>query len=357
MRKYVGQEVPGMVDRERRRGQVACRLVMRGLMGLEGLSRRGRQAWGPEDAGWTSIALKPMEDEGEQLLGPEVETRQPDFGLGVEVLGQLPEAMGTFHTVPLGVARDPVEMSWRRRVRQLAQRLDSHQAADQQIEQKHPCAVGEGHDPLTDGGADWAFPDQAFHQAVDTQSSQDVEGDDALHKRDHVMSVGMQEVGEQAVGAPAGLAADALDADAIGLQTCDRLSLVRAPADQSVGNSTVGMRTAVGKSKKTSWKRRGFGVVLGRMSVVLYNDHIGAPPLVVLSAKIRPLREAFSFLASLFRDPIVLPFAILVNLGSEVAWSASHAASSPLPSSSTIVTALHPALQALHSIRPQSISF
>jgi hypothetical protein len=53
--------------------------------------------------------------------------------------------------------------------------------------------------------------------------------------------------------------------------------------------------------------------VLGRMGVVLYNDHVGAPPFVVISVKIRPLREAFSFLASLSPSAIVLPSAILVN--------------------------------------------
>jgi hypothetical protein len=108
----------------------------------------------------------------------------------------------------------------------------------------------------------------------------------------------------------------------------------------------------VGKSQEASRKRRSFGVVLGRMGVVLYNDHVGAPPLVVTSVKIGPLREAFSFLASLSPSAIVLSSAILVNLGSEAASPASHTASSPLPGPSTIATALHPALQAFHSICP-----
>ncbi|MGD2178951.1 MAG: hypothetical protein PVG71_14150, partial [Anaerolineae bacterium] len=47
---------------------------------------------------------------------------------------------------------------------------------------------------------------------------------------------------------------------------------------------------------------------------MLYNDHVGAPPFVVISLKMGPLREAFSFLASLSPSAIVLPFAILVNL-------------------------------------------
>jgi hypothetical protein len=121
----------------------------------------------------------------------------------------------------------------------------------------------------------------------------------------------MEEVREQTVGAPAGLAADALHADAIDLQTGEGLSLVGAPADQGVGGSTVGMRTAVGKRKEAPRERDGLGVVLGRMSVVLYNNHVGAPPFVVISGKIRPHREAFSFLASF--SAIILPCAVPVN--------------------------------------------
>jgi hypothetical protein len=258
--------------------------------------------------------LEPVKDEGVQLTGREVEARQPSLGLGVEVLGQLPEAMGTSQKVPPGGAGYPIEMRRRRCLWQFDQGVEGHQRTTEQGEQQLPHPVGEGRDPLADSGADWALPDQAFHQAVDTQSSQEVERDDALQERDHVMPIGMQEVGEQAVGAPTGLAADALHADAINLQTCERLSLVRAPPDQDVGGSTVGMRTAVGKSKKAARKRVGLGVVLGRMGVVLYNDHVGAPPLVVIFARIGPFREAFSFLASLFSGPIVLLFAILVNL-------------------------------------------
>jgi hypothetical protein len=255
-----------------------------------------------------------VEDKGEQVIGGEVETRQPSLGLGIEVLGQLPEAMGTSQTVPSGGAGHPIEMRRRRRLGQFDQGVEGYQRTTEQLEQQFPRPAGEGHDPFTDGRADWALPDQTFHQAVDTQSSQEVEGDNALQERDHVMPIGMEEVGEQAVGAPAGLAPDALHADAVDMQARAGLSLVAAPADQDIGSSTVGMRTAVGKSKEVPWKRRGFGVVLGRMGVVLYNDHIGAPPFVVISARIGPLREAFSFLASLSLSPIVLPFAILVNL-------------------------------------------
>jgi hypothetical protein len=167
----------------------------------------------------------------------------------------------------------------------------------------------------------------------------------------------MQEIRKQAVGATADLAADALDADAIGLQACERLSLVRAPADQDVGGLTVGMRTAVGKSKQVPRKRAGFGVVLGRMGVVLYNNHVGAPPFVVFSTKIRPLREAFSFLASLSLSPIVLPFVLLVNLGSGAAWSASHAASPPPSGPSTIVTTPILGPRPIHSIWPRFALF
>jgi hypothetical protein len=112
-----------------------------------------------------------VKGEGEQLIGPEVEARQPNLGLGIQMLGQLPEPVGTFQTAPLGAARDPMEMDWRRRLRQLAQRLDSHQATKQQTEQQLSRPVGEGRNPLADSRADWAFPDQSFHQAVDTQSS------------------------------------------------------------------------------------------------------------------------------------------------------------------------------------------
>ena len=73
------------------------------------------------------------------------------------------------------------------------------------------------------------------------------------------------------------------------------------------------MKTAIGKSKEAPWKRPGFGVMLGRMSAMLDDDRIGAPPLVVISVKVGPRREAFSFLARSSLGSNVLPFSILIN--------------------------------------------
>ena len=90
------------------------------------------------------------------------------------------------------------------------------------------------------------------------------------------------------------------------------------------------------------------------MRVVLYDDYIGAAPLVDLSAQIRPHREAFSFLTLLFLGAIVLTLAISVNLGSEAAGSVCHAPSLSPRGPSTSLTVRHPALQAPHSICPPS---
>ena len=71
------------------------------------------------------------------------------------------------------------------------------------------------------------------------------------------------------------------------------------------------MRTAGRKRKEATRKWIGFGVVVGRVSVVLYNDHVEALPLVVICAKIEPLGEASSFLAPL--PAIILYNAITVK--------------------------------------------
>lgn len=216
----------------------------------------------------------------------------------VEVLCQLPEPIGTPQTVPPGRTGHPTEMHRHRYLWQLDQGVEGHRTTTEQVEQQLPRAVGEGNHPLTDCGAGWAFPDQAFDQAIDTQSTQEAERDDLLLERDRIVSESVQEIGEQAVGAPADLAADALHTDVIDRQARAGLSLVGPSADQGVGRWAVRMRTAVGNRKLTAWKRCGLGVVLRKIRVVLHNDHVGAPPFVVLSAKMCPPREAFSFLVS-----------------------------------------------------------
>ena len=247
------------------------------------------------------------------MIRPEVETRQPNLGLGIQVLGQLPKTMGTSQAVLLDGTQGPIEVIGYWSLWQLSQRSNFHHPAQEHIKQQLPGSIGEGRDPLSHGRAAGTAARHTLYEAIDAQTNQKVERDDVLQKQDLVMPIGVEEVGEQAVGAPAGLAADSLHADAVAHETSSSLALVGAPADQRVRGSTVGMRTPAGNSKEAPWKRRGFSVVLGRMSVVSYNDHSGAPPLVVISVKIRPLREAFSFLASLFPGPIVLPSAILVN--------------------------------------------
>jgi hypothetical protein len=79
--------------------------------------------------------LEPVKGEGKQLPGREVEARQPNLGLGVEVLGQVPEAMGTSQTVPPGGTGNPIEMCWRRCLWQFDQGVEGHQRTTEQVEQ------------------------------------------------------------------------------------------------------------------------------------------------------------------------------------------------------------------------------
>jgi len=124
------------------------------------------------------------------------------------MLGQLQEPMGTSQTVLPGGVAYPIAMRRHTCLREFDQGAEGHQRTTEHVEQQVPCAVGERHDPLTDGGADWALPDQAFDQAIDTRSGQDVEEDDPLQEWDHIVSIradrsARQKVRAQAVGAPA----------------------------------------------------------------------------------------------------------------------------------------------------------
>jgi hypothetical protein len=78
----------------------------------------------------------------------------------------------------------------------------------------------------------------------------------------------------------------------------------RLCVDLEVNRATS--RAGVGDGKEDSRRRAGFSVMLGRMRIVLYNDHIGAPPFVGFSVKIRPLREAFSFLSCLASWTVII---------------------------------------------------
>jgi len=66
----------------------------KGMSGLEILTDGRGQARRPEETGWNPLTLEPVEDEGHQLLTCEMEVRHADLGLGIQVLGQPPEAMG-----------------------------------------------------------------------------------------------------------------------------------------------------------------------------------------------------------------------------------------------------------------------
>jgi len=90
------------------------------------------------------------------------------------------------------------------------------------------------------------------------------------------------------------------------------------------------------------------------MGAVLSKDHVGAPPFVVLSTKMRSHREPFSFLVYLSPTIIVLPFAVLVNLRSEAARSTPRAGPSLLRGSSSTATTLRPVPQSFRPVCPTS---
>jgi hypothetical protein len=139
------------------------------------------------------------------------------------------------------------------------------------------CPIGEGGNPLPNGGDIRARRGQLLHQPVPTQAHDQVEGNDVLEQADHVMAVGMQEVGQQAVGVAAGLAPNPLDRDAVVDVSGAGRALVGSPADQAAVGLAVG--TGVRCGEAVTGEGNGFGVLLHRTGKVLYNDHeLGTPP-------------------------------------------------------------------------------
>jgi len=111
------------------------------------------------------------------------------------------------------------------------------------------------------------------------------------------------------------LASNPLNHDEVGYVHCAGPPLVGAPADQTVGSLTFGMRTSLGDGKAMTRKGDCFSVLLYRIGEVLYNDHVvGTPPRVVKLASIEPQWEVSSFLAQLLA--IILPYACSVKPGS-----------------------------------------
>ena len=100
-----------------------------------------------------------------------------------------------------------------------------------------------------------------------------------MQQTDHKMPVGMQKVWQQAVRATADFTPDALDTDAVVALRRERTSLVAAPADQTPGSATLGVRTSFGECKGAARKGNGGDVLLDGAREVIYNDHaLGTPP-------------------------------------------------------------------------------
>jgi len=117
----------------------------------EGCRRRGGQAWRPKEPWWDGLSLQPVEQEGEELRGPKVEPGLPQLDLGVEMLGQQPEAMRPGQAAVLDGVRNALEVFRCCAVGEQSQWVQGDQSAGQQVEQEFTRAVGKGADPLPNG--------------------------------------------------------------------------------------------------------------------------------------------------------------------------------------------------------------
>jgi hypothetical protein len=92
-----------------------------------------------------------VEQEGEELRSSKVEPGLSDFDLGIELLGQQPEMVGTRQTTALDWVRNALKMFRWRAVRERGQWVQGYQSAGQQVQQKLTRTVGKGTDPLPNG--------------------------------------------------------------------------------------------------------------------------------------------------------------------------------------------------------------
>ena len=117
----------------------------------KGRRRGGGQARRPEETGWDGLSLQPMEQKGEELRSAKVEPGLSELDLGVELLGQQPELVGTRQAAVLDWVGNALEMFRRCAVRVVSQWVQGDQSAGQQVQQELTRTVGKGADPLPDG--------------------------------------------------------------------------------------------------------------------------------------------------------------------------------------------------------------
>jgi hypothetical protein len=89
-----------------------------------------------------------VKQEGEELRGCKGKPGLSDLDLGVELLGQQPETVGTRQAATLDWVRNALEMFRWRAVRERSQWVQGYQSTGQQIEQELTRTVGKGADPL-----------------------------------------------------------------------------------------------------------------------------------------------------------------------------------------------------------------
>jgi hypothetical protein len=93
-----------------------------------------------------------VEQEREELGGCKGKPGLSDLDLGVELLAQQPELVGTPQAAALDWVRNALEMFRRYAVRELSQWVQGDQSAGQQVQQEFTGTIGKGADPLPDGG-------------------------------------------------------------------------------------------------------------------------------------------------------------------------------------------------------------
>jgi len=246
-----------------------------------------------------------VKQKGKQLSRREVETGLSGLDLGIELLGQEPEEISSFQSPTFDGIGDAVEvLGWcgvlslsKGCVWQFGQGIKGQELAGHNVQQEFARSVGEGAEPLPDGGQGWASIGQLFHQAAKALTSDDVEGDGVLQQADGVVPVGVQEVRKQAVGTAADLASDPLDPDVVVIVRRAGPAPVSAPTDQRAIGLALRVGTTARDRKVTARKGLCFGVLLDGIGEVLYNDHAcRTPPLVVKPTSSKPQREVLFFL-------------------------------------------------------------
>ena len=114
------------------------------------------------------------------MRGCKVEPGLSDLDLGVELLGQQPEMVGTRQAAVLDWVRDALQMFGRYAVRKRSEWVQSHQSTGQQIQQELTRTVGKGADPLSNGRTGRSLLGHLPQQTSQAQADDEIEMDDVL---------------------------------------------------------------------------------------------------------------------------------------------------------------------------------